>query len=432
MKQSLFKCCVCITLLLSGFLSTAQQKTVSGNVKEANGLPIPGVSVLIKGTKSSTQTDFDGNFKLGSKVGDVLVFSFLGMKTSEITVDSKTSYSIILTEDTSVLEEVVVVGYGTVKKSDLTGAISSVSGEDLATVPAMTAAQALQGRAAGLNIVTASGAPGAGTNITIRGGTSITQSTKPLYIVDGFQMDDALNVINPNDIKSIEILKDASSTAIYGARGSNGIIVITTKSGKKGKTAVSYNTFISMDKLSKKLDMMNNAENFVKYQYELAVLQAKPAAWSNVFDNSLATDSPNFYSGAFNRISNRYGSSYATDWQKKMFGGSGYTQNHNLTVSTGNENTQAFLSYNQNKQEGILANHNEHRNSFRSKINSELYKGVRLDVNTMFTTTSTDGGGAYGGLKDVLLQPINGGTLFTEDQLINTQTFTDYSALDSA
>ncbi|MES2238618.1 MAG: TonB-dependent receptor [Bacteroidota bacterium] len=432
MKQSLMKCCICISLFLTGFLSMAQEKTVSGNVKETSGLPIPGVSVLIKGSKLGTQTDFDGNFKLRSKIGDVLVFSFIGMKTTETTVDSRASYSVILKEDAAILEEVVVIGYGKVKKSDLTGAVSSVTGKQLETVPAMTAAQALQGKAAGLNIVTASGAPGAGTNITIRGGTSITQSTKPLYIVDGFQMDDALNVINPNDIKNIEVLKDASSTAIYGARGSNGIIVITTKSGRKGKTAVSYNSFVSFDELSKNIDMMSNTENYVKYQYELAVLQGKPTSYSNIYDNSLGTDNPNFYTGAFSRIHSRYASAPSLNWQKKVFGGTGYTQNQNINVTTGNEKTQAFLSYNFNDQEGILANHSDQRNSLRTKINSELGKGIRLDLSTMFTNTVTDGGGAYSGIKDVLLQPINGGTLYTQDQLLNTQTYGNYSALDSA
>lgn len=426
------KCCICIFFLFASFISLAQENTVSGSVKETKGLPIPGVSVLIKGTKISTQTDFDGAFKIAAKNGDVLVFSFIGMKTSEVIVDSRINYSVVLREDSTELNEVVVIGYGTKKRSDLTGAVSSVTGKQLATVPAMTAAQALQGKAAGLNIVTASGAPGAGTNITIRGGTSITQGTKPLYIVDGFQMDDALNVINPNDIKSIDVLKDASSTAIYGVRGSNGIIVITTKSGTKGKTTVTYNSFMSFDQLSKKMDMMSNTEDYVKYQYEIATLQAKPASYSNVFDNSLATNTPGFSSGAYGRINSRYASSNAIDWQKEVFGGTGVTRNNNLSVSTGNEKTQVILSYNYNKQEGIIANHNDERNSFRTKINSELYKGVRLDINTILTTKSTDGGGAYSGMKDVLLQPINGGTLFTLDQMLNKQTFGDFSALDSA
>ena len=334
--------------------------------------------------------------------------------------------------NTKEIEEVVVIGYGTVKKSDLTGSVSSVSAKDLAATPAMNALQALQGRAAGLNIVTTGGAPGAGANVTVRGGASITQGTDPLYIVDGFQLDNALNIINPNDIESIDVLKGASAIAIYGSRGSNGIIVIKTKSGKKGKTTINYNSFMTFDMLSKRLDMVSNAEQYVKYQYELAQLGGKAAQWSNVFDNSLGTDSPGFYTGAFNRINNRYSSAPTLDWQEKVFGGTGITQNQNFNISLGNEKTQAFISYNYNKQLGILANHDETRNSLRANIKSELYKGVRVDFGSMFTSQSVNGGGSYGGMKKVLLQPINGGTKFTLDQLYNTQTYGDFSAFDSS
>ncbi len=410
-----------------------QKIKITGVVTTPDGLPLAGANVSEKGTSNATQTDFDGKFSIMVENNKaILKVTYIGFDAKEITVNNQTTIKIVMHESASSLNEIVVVGYGTRKKSDLTGAISSVSAKQLASVPAMTAAQALQGKAAGLNIVTTSGAPGAGTNITIRGGTSITQSTKPLYIVDGFQMDDALNVINPNDIKSIEVLKDASSTAIYGARGSNGIIAITTKSGKKGKTTVTYNSFVSFDQLSKKMDMMSNAQDFVKYQYELAVLQGKPAAYSSVFDNNLATNDPNFYKGAYDRINQRYANGYNIDWQDQVFGGTGFTQNNNLSISGGSEKTQVLLSYNYNNQEGIIANHNDLRHSLRTKINSELYKGIRLDFNSMFTNTSTDGGGAYSGLKKVLLQPINGGTLFNRDQLLNTQTYGDFSALDSA
>jgi TonB-linked SusC/RagA family outer membrane protein len=330
------------------------------------------------------------------------------------------------------IEEVVVIGYGKVKKSDLTGSVSSVSAKDLAATPAMNALQALQGRAAGLNIVTSGGAPGAGANVTVRGGSSITQGTSPLYIVDGFQLDNALNIINPNDIESISILKGASAIAIYGSRGSNGIIIIKTKSGRKGKTMITYNSFMSFDMLSKKLDLISNSEQYVKYQYELAVLQGKPSQWSNIFDNSLATNSPDFYTGAFKRISDRYGNSYAVDWQDKMLGGTGLTENHNVSVSTGNEKTQALISYNYNKQDGLLANRSELRNSLRVNINSELYKGIRVDFGSMFTSNSVDGGGGYSGIKKILLQPITGGTKFTQDELFNTQTYGDFSGLDSS
>jgi len=334
--------------------------------------------------------------------------------------------------DTKDIEEVVVIGYGKVKKSDLTGSVSSVSAKDLAATPAMNALQALQGRAAGLNIVTAGGAPGAGANVTIRGGSSITQGTEPLYIVDGFQLDNALNVINPNDIESIDVLKGASAIAIYGARGSNGIIVIKTKTGKKGKTTINYNSFMAFDMLSKKLDMVSSAEQYVKYQYELAQLGGKVTQWSNIFDNSLATDSPGFYTGAFNRISNRYASAETLDWQDRVLGGTGLTQNQNINISAGNEKTQAFISYNYNKQDGLLQNFSETRNSLRANINSELYKGIRVDFSSMFNSNSTNGGGAYSGMKKILLQPIVGGTKFTNDQLFNTQTFGDFSGLDSS
>jgi len=331
---------------------------------------------------------------------------------------------------TKVIDEVVVIGYGTVKKSDLTGSVSSVSAKDLAATPAMNALQALQGRAAGLNIVTASGAPGASANVTIRGGASITQGTEPLYIVDGFQLDNALNVINPNDIESIDVLKGASAIAIYGARGSNGIIVIKTKGGKKGKTIINYNNFTSFDTLSKKLDMLSNAEDYVKYQYEMASLAGRTAQWSNVFDNNLAPESPGFYTGVFNRINDRYANAPTLDWQKKMLGGSGLTTNHNFNFSVGTEKTQAYVSYNYNKQDGLLNNFSETRNSLRTNIKSELYKGVRVDVNSVFNTNSLNGGGAYSGMKKILMQPITGGTRFNLDQLFNSQTYPDFSALE--
>ncbi|WP_312394047.1 TonB-dependent receptor plug domain-containing protein, partial [Chryseobacterium sp.] len=265
-----------------------------------------------------------------------------------------------------------------------------------------------------------------------RGGASITQGTEPLYIVDGFQLDNALNIINPNDIESIDVLKGASAIAIYGARGSNGIIVIKTKTGKKGRITIGYNSFMSFDMLSKKLDMVSNAEQYVKYQYELSQLGGNATKWSNVFDNNLGTDSPGFYTGVYQRISDRYASAPVLDWQEKMLGGTGLTQNHNVTVSAGTDKTQAFISYNYNKQDGLLQNFSETRNSLRANINSELYKGIRLDFSSMFTSNSTNGGGAYSGMKKILLQPITGGTLFTQDQLFNTQTFPDYSALDSS
>lgn len=422
-----------ILLFMSCSLSLfAQQRQITGTVRDAFDVVI-GASIVVKGNPSvGTITDMQGHFHLSvPSSAKELVVSYVGYENQVITLGNQTHFDVTLEESSIVLDEVVAIGYAKVKRRDLTGATSSVSSDELVAVPAMTAAQALQGKAAGVNIVTSSGAPGAGVNITVRGGTSITQSTKPLYIVDGFEMDDALTNISANDIESIDILKDASSTAIYGARGSNGIILITTKSGRQGKTSVSYNTYFSFDVLSKKLSMLSDPTEFVKYQYEFAVMQGSETNYSNVFDNSLGVNAPDFYSGAYTRINERYAGTASLDWQEELFGGSALTQSHNVNVMTGTDKTQVLLSYNYNGQDGLLANHGVEKNAVRAKINSELWKGIRLDVNTMFSNTSTDGGGAYSGLKNVLLQPITGGTIFTLDQLLNTQTYPDFSGLDS-
>lgn len=426
--------CLLMLILISCPLSIlAQNKTITGTVRDAIDVVI-GASVTVKGNSSvGTITDMDGNFKLSVPASaKELIVSFIGYDNHTVIIGNKTHFDITLKESSVMLEEVVAIGYAKVKRKDLTGSTSSVSSSELAAVPAITAAQALQGKAAGVNIVTKSGAPDAGINITVRGGTSITQSTEPLYIVDGFEMSDALTNIDVNDIESIDILKDASATAIYGSRGSNGIVLITTKSGKKGKTQITYNTYFSFDKLSKKLDMMSNAEDFVKYQYEMAELQGKTAVWSNVFDNGKGIDASDFYSGVYGRINSQYGDAYGIDWQDEVFGGSALTQNHNVNVSTGTEKTQVMLSYNYSDQEGLLANHGIKKNSIRAKVNTELYKGVRFDLNTMFSGNSTDGGGAYSGMKNVLLQPINGGSMFTRDDLLYTQTYPDFSGFDAS
>ncbi len=428
------KLCLLMLLLTGCSLGIfAQNRTITGTVRDAVDVVI-GASVTVKGNNSiGTITDMDGKFRLSvpSSAKD-LVIRFVGYDDAVVRLGAQTDYKVMLKESSVMLEEVVAIGYAKVKRKDLTGAISSVGGKELANVPVTTAMQALQGKAAGVNIVTESGAPGAGANITIRGGMSLTQSTEPLYIVDGFEMGDALDNIDINDIESIDVLKDASSTAIYGARGSNGIILITTKSGKKGKTQVSYNTYFSFDKLAKKLDLMSNVEDFVKYQYEFAELTGITSTWSAFYDDGMATDAAGFYTGAFNRIHDRYADAAAIDWQDEVFGGYAMTQSHNVNISTGTEKTQVMLSYNYNGQDGLLANHSANKSAFRAKINSELYKGIRLDVNAMFNNKSVDGGGSYDGMKYVLRQPISGGTYFTRDQMLTEQTYVDFRGAESS
>ncbi|MCH5327088.1 MAG: SusC/RagA family TonB-linked outer membrane protein, partial [Duncaniella sp.] len=410
---------------------SAQNINVSGVVSDDTGEPLTGATVLIKGTKHGVATGIDGDFTISAPSNGTLVVSFIGCKTEEVAINGRTNITITLQNNTEMLDEVVAIGYGTVKKKDLTGAVSSVAGSELVKVPVATAAQALQGKAAGLNIVSQNGAPGASMNITVRGGASLTQGTEPLYIVDGFAMDNALANIDVNDIETIDVLKDASATAIYGARGSNGIIVITTKSGQKGKTKVDYNAFFSWDRLAKKLDINDNALDYAWYQYEFAELTGKQFQFSNVFDGGYGTSESDYYSNAYNRLAGRYADDYAIDWQDLTFGGSAFTQNHNVSVSTGSDKTQVLLSYNHNDQDGLLANHDYKRNSLRAKFNAELWKGVKLDFGMFFYHNNTHGGGSYSGMKSVLLQPINGGTIFTEDELVNTQTQMTYRGYDN-
>lgn len=408
----------------------AQNITVTGVVSDATGEPLAGATVLQKGSSNGVATDLDGKFTISVPSKANLVVSFIGCETATIAVDGRTTIDVTLKDNSTVLDEVVAIGYATVKKKDLTGAVSSVSGTELTRVPVGSAAAALQGKAAGVNITTQNSAPGASLNITVRGGTSITQGTAPLYIVDGFEMDNALTNIDINDIETIDILKDASATAIYGARGSNGIIVITTKSAQKGKTKIDYNAFFSWEKLSKKLDLMNNAADYVRYQYELAELQGNTSMWSVGYDG-MGVDEPGFYTGVWDRINSNYAGSYAEDWQDLNFGGTAFTQNHNVSIATGSDKTQVLITYNHNGQDGLLANHDYQRNSIRAKINAELWKGVRLDFSAFYFNNITHGGGNYSGMKNVLMQPINGGILFTEDELVNTQTYPTYNGLSS-
>ncbi|RYE10924.1 MAG: TonB-dependent receptor, partial [Sphingobacteriales bacterium] len=230
----------CIMLL--SLFSFAQSRVVRGTVTDQGGAALPGVSVTQKGTKAGTQTDQDGKFSLtlaGSS--NELVFSSIGFASVTVNIAGKDNVAVQLSSNVANGEEVVVVGYSTVKRKDLTGSVSSVGAKDIKDIPLSSAAEALQGRLAGVQAIASEGAPGADIVIRVRGGGSITQDNNPLYIVDGVQVENALSIIPPQDIANIDVLKDASTTAIYGARGANGVVIITTKSGRSGKTQITYN-----------------------------------------------------------------------------------------------------------------------------------------------------------------------------------------------
>lgn len=376
-------------------------------------------------------TDLDGRYSI-SVPDEVrsLTFSLLGYEELTESIGGKSEVNVVLAESSLYLEEAVSIGYAKVKRKDLTGSSVSVSGGDLAQIPVTTAAQALTGKAAGVNIITQSGAPGADINITVRGGNSITQSTTPLYIVDGFAMEDALKMVDINDIESIDVLKDASATAIYGAQGSNGVILITTKSGKEGRTTVSYNTYGQFERISKTLPMLG-VEDYVKYQYEFAMLNSsgKIGEWAKMFGGSLSD--PGFYSGVYSDIHANYAGKEGIDWQEEVFGNTAFTQLHNVNVTGGNEKTRFMLSYNFNDQNGIMAKHGYAKNSVRAKINHELYRGVRLDFNTSFTSTKVEGGGRMSSaLRKTLLQPPTGGLLYSNEDLLTKDLRNEFKKIE--
>lgn len=424
-----------ITILFTGAGLLAQESmtTITGKVTDSAGAPVAGAVVMAK-TPSSTigeMTDNKGSYSISipQTVQD-LTFTLLGYDDVTERISGRNVINVVLHDSSIYLEEAVSIGYAKVKRKDLTGASASVAGSDLTQIPVTTAAQALTGKAAGVRIVTQSGAPGADININIRGGNSITQSNTPLYIVDGFATEDGLKTVNINDIESIDVLKDASATAIYGAQGSNGVILITTKSGKSGKTQVTYNVYGSFERISKKLDMLG-VEDYVKYQYEFASLNTsgKIGEWANMFGGSLSD--PNFYTNAYSKIHSTYGDKEGIDWQDIMFGKTAFTQSHNVNVTGGNDKTKFLLSYNYYDQNSIMAKHGYTRNSVRAKINHELWKGVRLDFNTSFSSSRLDGGGRMStALRKTLLQPATGGVRFTDDELINSDLTEEFKKIE--
>ena len=421
-----------IILLISFPLNVlAQNKTITGTVRDANDVVI-GASVTVKGQSSvGTITDMDGNYTLSVPASaKELTFSYIGYETQTVAIKGRTQINVTLKESSQMLEEVVAIGYAKVKRKDLTGSSVSVGANDLKMSPVSTAAQALAGKAAGVNIVQQSGAPGSEINITVRGGTSITQGTQPLYIVDGFQMENGLQNVDINDIESIDVMKDASATAIYGARGSNGVILITTKSGKSGKTEVSYNGFVSFDHLGKKLDLLG-VEDYVKYQYEFQLLRSNQSSFANLFGGNI--NDADFYTGAYSRIHDNYGSREGIDWQDEVFGSTGITQNHNVNITGGTEKTKYMISYNYTDENGIMAKHGYQKNSIRAKVNHELWKGVRFDFSSSLQMTKVEGGGSLGGkLKQTILQPVTGGVQFTNEQMLSQDLSDAYSDMPGA
>lgn len=377
-------------LLLSCLTSIAQVKTISGHVAKENGDVLPGVTVSIKGTKTVSSTNNQGSYNISvpNRNNVILVFTYVGHKTQEIAVGGRTTVDVAMAEEASTLNDVVVIGYQSVRRKDLTSAVSSISARDLKDVPVNSAAEALTGKLAGVQVQVSEGAPGADVDIYVRGRGSITQSGSPLYVVDGIQVENALSVLSPQDIQSIDVLKDAAATAIYGARGSNGVVLITTKGGKNtgGKTTVTYNGFIGFNKITKELDMMD-PYNFVLYAYERAKYTENPQ------DTSFATQYIKRMSN-YDTIAPTY-SNYpnAIDWQKRVMGRSALQATHNLSVSGGTAITQYNLSVTSNKQEGLLRNSDYDRKLASFRFDHKASDKLKVGINVRYNVQKVKGAG---------------------------------------
>ncbi|WEK20279.1 MAG: TonB-dependent receptor [Candidatus Pedobacter colombiensis] len=369
-------------LLLICSTAWSQIRQVTGKVTDKSGKEtIPGVSVSIKGTKVTVSTDEKGQFKIPvpTSGNTILVARYIGYKSQEITVGTQSKINFTLEEDIASLNEVVInVGYGTVKKKDLTGTVSSVGADVIAAAPVSSALEAIAGRVPGVNIKTTEGSPDAELTVRIRGGGSITQSNAPLYIVDGFPVPSIADIA-PQDIESIDVLKDASSSAIYGSRGANGVVLVTTKGGKVGKTNINYNLFAGTRKLAKKLDVLSPLD-YVTWQYERALLDKSPDTYTKYFGNYQDID--------------LYANVPANDWQDIIFGRTGTTINQNLSISGGSDKTKYSLSYNFVKDKAIMQLSGYERQNVNFKLNHKLYDKLALDFGVRYADTKTKGGGA--------------------------------------
>lgn len=357
----------------------AQSKVVSGTVKSGPNEFVPGASVMEKGTSNGTVTDVDGKFSINVKENAVLVISFIGMAPKEIAVANQTTLDITLDADITQLSEVVVIGYGEVERKDLTTSVSSINSKQLKDIPINSAAQALSGRLAGVQVTTSEGSPNAQVQIRVRGGGSITQDNTPLYVVDGVQVENALSVLSPQDIESIDVLKDASATAIYGARGANGVVIIVTKGGRKMKPLVSYNGLVGFRQLANKLEVMNPYD-FVMYQYERS--RGNTAA-ENTFRDSYGNFSDlELYKGVPN-----------VDWQEESFGRTAVMQTHNVSVAGGTTGTQYNVSVSSNKEEGIQIGSDFDRKLVNVRLDQKITSFLKAGVAFRYNNTVVNGAG---------------------------------------
>jgi TonB-linked SusC/RagA family outer membrane protein len=372
--------------------SVFAQRVVKGTVKDQAGAPLVGVAVSDK-NGAGAQTNMDGQFSISVKEDATLYFSYMGFKPQAVSVNGRSTINITLTDDTKLLESVVVIGYGVQKKSDLTGAVSTLSAKAYKDQPVLNVSSALQGRVAGVSVTNNSGAPGGQTKIRIRGANSVNNNNSPLYVVDGIALTSLdLQDINVNDIESMELLKDASATAVYGSRGANGVIIVTTKKGVAGKTKISYNAFVSSNKPMKKYDLMN-AVTYAE--------QANLRTGLQVFPN------PSQFAGK------------STDWQSLLFDNAS-TQSHQLSLAGGAEKAKYFVSANYIDQNGLLINTNQEKYGLRSNLDFKINEKLSFGLNIMAQRTNSKNNGDLGSKGN----PVMAGLTWAPTEMVYTDETT--------
>ena len=384
MKQSAKKLLLAI-IGLAAALSLSAQTTIKGVVTDESGEPLMGAGVFVEGTTNGVVTGLDGEYSITVPAdAKNLVFSFIGLADQTVAIDGRTQIDVVLKEDSTFLDEVVVVGYQTVKRRDLMGSVSSVSSDKIAEQPVTTVSQALSGKMAGVSVTTTEGDPDADIKIRVRGGGSITQDNSPLYIVDGFPVE-SINDISSSEIQSIDVLKDAFSTAIYGSRGANGVVIVTTKSADRGqKVSVKFNAYYGLKTMANKDAIVAmDPENFVKFQYELASIR----------DNLSSNYVP--YFGSFNDI-DLYSGMAGNDWVSGVFGRTGRSSSADFSISGSGENYNWTLGYAHMGDEAIMVGSNYYRDNLNFKGNFKTSATTSIDANIRYSRINVRGSGANG------------------------------------
>lgn len=411
---------------LGQVMAFAQTLTITGKVVDEEGLEVIGANIRVKGNATvGTITSIDGTYSIRAGAKDVLQFSYIGMASQDIPIKGRTKIDVQLKQDNKVLDEVVVIGYGTSKRSDLTGSVVSVKSDDLMKNPVSDVTQALAGRVAGVQVTQSEGGPGAGISIRVRGGMSITQSNEPLYVIDGFPSEDGLADLDPGEIESIDILKDASATAIYGARGANGVVVVTTKGGKEKKDTkltVSFDAYVGVARIARQLPVLSS-EEFAILDYERNYFSTNSVANSSyIYSNEGLQRFQNTY-GAFREIHDNY-AHRGIDWQDIVLGRTTTSQNYRVNVSGGGRELNYNLNYAYYKELGAMMYSGTNKHNISLSFSQRGDKRLSVNGRITFSQTKVNGSGTSDGdtrfnrMEGILQYPPIAGITATEEELL--------------